>query len=175
MSTQKLSGDVEVAGAITGASLDVTGDVAAASATISGAVESDTLETTGDATVGGDVIATGDLGGTTATITGEVSAGTVSATGDITTDATVNAAAIVASDGAFIPNIVLCGSYLKFYGKTLAAGAASWNVAGDGFVSVSGVIATRAGAGGGAALEWADGTTQWARIPQPPKGGTTHG
>ncbi len=132
MSTQKLSGDVEVAGdldvtgAITGASLDVTGDVA----------------------------------GATATITGEVSAGSVSSTGDISTDTTLNAAALVVSDGAFIPNVVLCGFFLKLYTKTLSSGAVSWDVAGDGFASVAGVISMRQGAGGGASLEWAvSGTT----------------
>lgn len=101
------------------------------SGTFSGAVSADSLSATNDVDVGGNVDVEGDVSCGLMVFTHLARAGTPSS----------------------MPTV------FHEYAKTLSSGSVTWDVSGDVFGSVVGVIATRKGSGGGAVLEWsASGT-----------------
>lgn len=79
-----IGGALGVTGAITGASLEATGNVGGA-----------TLSSTGNATVGGNLTATGDVGADNITAGGDVTA-----TGDVTANTVVSSSGFKIDDGS---------------------------------------------------------------------------
>ena len=126
-----------------------------------------TLEVAGETTLGGAVSASGALdleGPVSASRTFTVDPGALDVHGSArfrglaSADRTFSVSDLSASGGlqagapVEAPGFVLSGEpkvQFRFYSKTLSSGEVSWDVAGDGFASVAGVVATVKSTGGG--------------------------
>ena len=100
-----ISGDFTAAGDVAGATATITGEASSGSVA-TGALTASTVDATGDISAD-NLIATSDVSGATATITGEASSGsvatgaltatTIDTTDDITTTTNINAADVIAT------------------------------------------------------------------------------